>query len=210
MPKTLHQQIETAGHKVYGQVNRMWPNELPILEKIEAERAYKRLIAKFGKKKVWSEYSNKWITEKMKVRRIRKRGTKTWKTRVRKCWLSLNGDTNSLSKGWRRLVHDVSHYVYHFRFPDNSESHNIAQAKIEQEMTQFVNESGWLIGWGKLKPTIKQPLTKDEKQIAKSKTLIRLIRSWETKESRAKTYIKKYRLKLKRINPTMRLDDFII
>ena len=209
MPKTLHQQIETAGHKVYGQVNRMWPNELPILEKIEAERAYKRLIAKFGKKRVWSKYfSGQWITEKMKVRQTRKRGTKTWKTRVRKCWLSLNGDTNSLSKGWRRLVHDVSHYVYYFRFPNNSQDHNIAQAKIEQEMAQFVIDSGWLDG--KLKSKPKPKPTKDEKQTAKSKTLIRLIRSWETKESRAKTYIKKYRLKLKRINPTMRMDDLII
>jgi hypothetical protein len=209
MPKTLHQQIETAGHKVYGQVNHMFPDQLPILEKDEAERAYKRLIAKFGKKKVWSKYfSGQWITEKMKVRRIRKRGAKTWKTKVRKCWLSLNGNTNTLNKGWRRLIHDVSHYVYHFRFPDNSESHNIAQAKIEQEMTQFVIESGWLEG--KLKSKPKDKPTKDEKQTAKSKTLIRLIRSWETKESRAKTYIKKYRLKLKRINPTMRLDDLII
>ena len=206
MPKTLHQQIETAGHKVYGQVNRMWPNELPILEKIEAERAYKRLINKFGSKKI--RYYDKWINRKLKVYRIRKRGTKTWKTEVRKCWLSLNGDTNSLSKGWRRLVHDVSHYVYYFRFPNNSQDHNIAQAKIEQEMAQFVIDSGWLDG--KLKSKPKPKPTKDEKQTAKSKTLIRLIRSWETKESRAKTYIKKYRLKLKRINPTMRMDDLII
>ena len=69
---TLHQQIQSAGHKVYGSVNRMWPDELPILEKIEAERAYKRLITKFGTKQVWSEYSNKWITEKKSVRRTRK------------------------------------------------------------------------------------------------------------------------------------------
>jgi hypothetical protein len=87
--QTLHQQIQSAGNKVYGQVNRMWPNELPILEKIEAERAYKKLIAKFGKKKVWSEYSNKWITKKMSVMQRRKKGTKTWKTKTRKCWLPI-------------------------------------------------------------------------------------------------------------------------
>ena len=208
MELTLHQKIESEGHKVYGSVNRMWPEKLPILEKDEAERAYKRLIAKFGKKKVWSEYSNKWITEKKSVRRTRKRGTKTWKTRVRKCWLSLNGDTNSLSKGWRRLVHDVSHYVYYFRFPNNSQDHNIAQAKIEQEMAQFVIDSGWLDV--KLKSKPKSKPTKDEKQTAKTKNLIKLIRSWERKETTAKTYIRKYRLKLKRLRPTMRLDDFII
>ena len=215
MELTLHQKIESAGHKVYGSVNRMWPEKLPILEKDEAERAYKRLIAKFGKKKVWSEYSNKWVTKKMKIRQIRKRGAplgnanpRYYKTKIRKCWLSLNGDTNSLSKGWRRLVHDVSHYVYYFRFPNNSQDHNIAQAKIEQEMAQFVIDSGWLDG--KLKSKPKPKPTKDEKQTAKTKNLIKLIRSWERKETTAKTYIRKYRLKLKRLRPTMRLEDLII
>ena len=215
MELTLHQKIESEGHKVYGSVNRMWPEKLPILEKDEAERAYKRLIVKFGTKKVWDGYPSKWITEKMKIRQIRKRGaplgnanTRYWKTKVRKCWLSLNGDTNDLHKGWRRLIHDVSHYVYHFRFPNNSEGHNIAQAKIEQEMAQFVIDSGWLDG--KLKSKPKPKPTKDEKQTAKTKNLIKLIRSWERKETTAKTYIRKYRLKLKRLRPTMRLEDLII
>jgi hypothetical protein len=206
---SLHQQIQSAGNKVYGQVNRMWPNELPILEKIEAERAYKRLINKFGSKKVWSEYSNKWITKKMKVRQTRKKGCplgnanpRYWKVRVRKCWLSLNGDTNSLSKGWRRLIHDVSHYVYDFRFP-NSRDHNIAQAKIEHEMAQFVIESGWLEGKLKSKPKAKP--TNYEKQNAKIINLEKLIKSWETKEQRAKTYTKKYKTKLKRLK--IRLAD---
>jgi hypothetical protein len=195
--QTLHQQIQSAGHKVYGQVNRMWPDELPILEKIEAERAYKKLINKFGSKKVWSEYSNKWITEKKSVRRTRKRGTKTWKIRVRKCWLSLNGDTNSLSKGWRRLVHDVSHYVYYFRFPNNSQDHNIAQAKIEHEMAQFVINSGWLEG--KLKPIIKQTLTKDEKKSKKLLNFEKLLKKWESKMNLANTKVKIYKRRIKNL-----------
>ena len=200
---SLHQQIETAGHKVYGQVNRMFPKQLPILEKDEAERAYKKLIAKFGTKKVWSEYySGQWITKKMKVRQTRKRGTKTWKTRVRKCWLSLNGNTNTLSKGWRRLVHDVSHYVHDFRFPDSS-NHDLAQAVIEKEMVNYVINQGWLEG--KLKTKLKPKLTKDEKQNAKIISLEKLIKSWETKEKRAKTYIKKYKTKLRKLK--IRLAD---
>ena len=194
---TLHQQIDNVARKTYGQVNRMFPKQLPILEKDEAKRVYKKLIAKFGTKKVWSEYySGQWITKKMKVRQTRKRGTKTWKTRVRKCWLSLNGDTNTLSKGWRRLVHDVSHYVHDFRFP-NSSNHDVAQAVIEKQMADYVINQGWLDG--KLKTKLKPKLNKDEKHIIKTKNLIKLIKSWETKEKRAKTYIKKYRLKLKRL-----------
>ena len=222
MELTLHQKIESEGHKIYGSVNRMWPEKLPILEKDEAERAYKRLIVKFGTKKVWDGYPSKWITEKMKIRQIRKRGAplgnanpRYWKTEVRKCWLSLNGDTNDLHKGWRRLIHDVSHYVYHFRFPNNSEGHNIAQAKIEQEMAQFVIDSGWLEGKLKSKPKINPNLKyyqeylyngltpaeaeRQSRKTVKINHLVKLIRSWERKETTAKTYIKKYQLKLKRI-----------
>ena len=204
MELTLHQEINKVARKTYGQVNRMFPNQLPILEKDEAERAYKKLVAKFGTKKVWSEYSNKWITKKMKVRQTRKKGCplgnanpRYWKVKVRKCWLSLNGDTNTLSKGWRRLVHDVSHYVHDFRFP-NSNDHDLAQAKIEQEMAQFVIDSGWLDGKLKSKPKVKP--TKDEKKLVKVKNLCKLISSWEKKEKTAQTYLKKYRLKLKRLN----------
>ena len=201
--ETLHQQIDKVARKTYGQVNRMFPKQLPILEKDEAERAYKKLIAKFGTKKVWSEYySGQWITKKMKVRQTRKRGTKTWKTRVRKCWLSLNGNTNTLSKGWRRLVHDVSHYVHDFRFP-NSSNHDLAQAVIEKEMVNYVINQGWLEG--KLKTKLKPKPTKDEKQNAKIISLEKLIKSWETKEQRAKTYIKKYKTKLRRLK--IRLAD---
>ena len=200
---SLHQQIDKVARKTYGQVNRMFPKQLPILEKDEAERAYKKLIAKFGTKKVWSEYySGQWITKKMKVRQTRKRRTKTWKTRIRKCWLSLNGDTNTLHKGWRRLVHDVSHYVHDFRFP-NSSNHDLAQAVIEKEMVNYVINQGWLEG--KLKTKLKPKPTKDEKQNTKIINLEKLIKSWETKEQRAKTYIKIYKTKLKRL--TIRLAD---
>ena len=195
--ETLTQQIRTAGNKVYGQVNRMWPDELPILEKVEAERAYKRLIAKFGTKKVWSDFYGKWITKKKSVRLTRKRGTKSWKVEVRKCWLSLNGDTNSLSKGWRRLVHDVSQDVYEFRFPNSSRDHNIAQAKIEHEMAQYVIAQGWLEG--KLKPKIKTPLTKDEKKSKKLLNYERLLKKWMSKMSLANTKIKIYKRRIKNL-----------
>ena len=57
--ETLHQQINREARKTYGQVNRMFPESLPILERDEAERAYKKLVAKFGTKQVWSEYRGK-------------------------------------------------------------------------------------------------------------------------------------------------------
>ena len=198
MELTLHQTIEKESHKTYGQVNRMWPDEIPPITKEEAFKAYKLLTRKFGSKKVWCEYYNKWETKKLSIGR----------RRPRRCWICLSGNCNLLDRGWRRLVHDISHRVYDFRFPQSSRDHNIAQAKIEQEMAQFVIDSGWLDG--KLKSKPKPKPTKDEKQTARIKNLIKLIRSWERKETTAKTYIKKYRLKLKRLRPTMRLGDIIL
>ena len=198
MELTLHQTIEKESHKTYGQVNRMWPDEIPPITKEEAFKAYKLLTRKFGSKKVWSEYYNKWETKKLYIGR----------RRPRRCWICLSGNCNLLDRGWRRLVHDISHRVYDFRFPQSSRDHNIAQARIEQEMAQYVIDSGWLDG--KLKSKPKAKLTKDEIQDKKIKNLIKLIRSWERKEATAKTYIKKYRLKLKRLRPTMRLGDIIL
>jgi hypothetical protein len=63
-------------------------------------------------------------------------------------------------------------------------------------MAQFVIDSGWLEGKLKSKPKAKP--TWDEKRNAKIINLEKLIKSWETKEKRARTYIKKYKAKLKR------------
>ena len=198
MELTLHQTIEKESRKTYGKVNRMWPDQIPPITKEEAFKAYKLLTRKFGSKKVWSEYLNEWETKKLYVGR----------QKPRRCWICLSGNCNLLDRGWRRLVHDISHRVYDWRFPKSSRDHNIAQAKIEQEMAQYVIDSGWLDGKLKSKPKAKP--TKDEIQDKKIKNLIKLIRSWERKETTAKTYIKKYRLKLKRLRPTMRLDDIIL
>jgi len=187
MELSLHQTIEKESRKTYGQVNRMWPDNLPYLESDEALRAYKRLLNKFGKMETYSKIREKFVKRKLHAGR----------KKPRRCWICLSGNSNTLSKGWRRLIHDVSHMIYDWRFPKSSRDHNIAQAKIEQEMAQYVINSGWLNG--KLKSKPKAKLTKDEKQIVKVNNYIKLIKSWETKEQRAKTYIKKYKLKLKRI-----------
>lgn len=186
MELSLHQTIEKQSRKTYGQVNRMWPDNLPYLESDEALRAYKRLVNKFGKKETMHPTLG-W----------RKRKLHPGRKKPRKCWVCLSGDSNSLRRGWRRLVHDISHSIYDWRFPKSKRHHDIAQARIEREMAQYVIDSGWLDG--KLKSKLKAKLNKDEKQIAKVNNYIKLIKSWETKEQRAKTYIRKYKLKLKRI-----------
>ena len=89
----------------------------------------------------------------MKIRRWRKVGDKVWKTRVRKCWIALSGNTSGLRRGWRRLTHDVSHMVYSYRYPKVKFNHSHKQAELELEIIKFVISKGWLNGT--LKPKVK-------------------------------------------------------
>tara|TARA_Y100001938_G_scaffold146886_1_gene226849 strand:+ start:727 stop:1314 length:588 start_codon:yes stop_codon:yes gene_type:complete len=193
---SVTQKINSDAKKTYRKVNSMFPENLPYIETQEAMQAYKKLMFHFGKKQIYDKRRG-WITKRPHYNK-----------KPRKCWVCLSGNSNTLSRGWRRLVHDVSHYIHDWRFPNSSRDHNIAQAKIEHEMAQFVIDSGWLNGI--LKPKPKPKPTQDEKRYAKINNLVKLIKSWEKKESIAKTYIQKYRKKLKRLRPTMKLDDLII
>ena len=185
---SISQQYQKKMRGTYGKVNRQFPKELPYITKEEAFKGYKLLMKKFGKKKVRNLSNTKWITKKLKAGR----------TRPRRCWIALSGDSSSLWKGWRRLVHDVSHRIYDFQNPNASRDHSQKQAEIELEIGQYVMDQGWLEG--KLKPKSKPILTKDEKVAKKISNLEKLLSRWETKQKTAHTYIKKYKTKLKRLN----------
>lgn len=185
---SLSQEYQKKMRSTYGKVNRQFPKELPYITKEEALRAYKLLMSKFGKKKVRNLSNTKWITKKLRAGR----------TRPRRCWIALSGDSSSLWNGWRRLVHDVSHRIYDFQNPNASRSHSQKQAEIELVIGQYVMDRGWLEG--KLKPKAKLILTKDEKVAKKISNLEKLLSRWETKQKTAHTYIKKYKTKLKRLS----------
>jgi len=185
---SLSQQYQKKMRSTYGKVNRQFPKELPYITKEEAFTAYKLLMSKFGKKKVRNLSNTKWITKKLIAGR----------TRPRRCWIALSGDSSSLWKGWRRLVHDVSHRIYYFQYPNDKGNHSLKQAEIELELGQYVMDKGWLEG--NLKPKAKLILTKDEKVAKKISNLEKLLSRWETKQKTAHTYIKKYKTKLKRLS----------
>ena len=185
---SLSQQYQKKMKATYGKVNRQFPKELPFITKEEAFRGYKLLISKFGKKKVRNFSNTKWITKKLLARR----------SKPRRCWISLSGDPSTLHKGWRRLIHDVSHRIYNFKYPTSYGHHSQIQAEIELEIGQYVLDQGWLEG--KLKPKLKPTPTKDEKIAKKISNLEKLLSRWESKQKTAHTYIKKYKTKLKRLN----------
>jgi len=182
--------VLVAKKKKYKECNSIFPKELPPITFEEAEKAYKLLVKKFGKLKDASpsRFSN------MKIRRWRKVGDKVWKTKVRKCWIALSGDVSFLSRGWRRLAHDISHMVYRYRNPKARFQHSFQQAELELEIINYIISQGWLSGSLKSKVII---LTKSDKRQQKIDHLQKLINKWQRKQKIANTFIRKYHKKLK-------------
>ncbi len=168
----------------YQSVNNLWKDiKVPFITRVEAEKAKNLLIRKFGSKR----FMPVGVTMK----------SKNPFYRVRKTWICLSGDPSTLRKGWRDLVHEISHWVYWKRFPNRRFNHSFQQAEIEFEMSQFVISSGWLDGG--LKPKVVV-LSKEEKRQKKLDHYQKLISRWQTKMKLANTFVRKYNKKVKYLN----------
>ena len=104
----------------YNKCNNTLPKVLPTCTYAEALKAHKLLVRKFGIKSLasWRPYL-KPCTPRYKPR---------------KCWIALSGDVSFLSRGWRRLAHDISHMVYRYRNPKAKFQHSFQQAELELEI----------------------------------------------------------------------------
>ena len=176
----------------YNEVNSYWDKQnIPYVTRVEAEKAVRKLMFKFGKPKFAPPY--------IKSNMIKFRSVKdVWY----KTYVCLSGDPTSPNKGWRDIVHLISHKVYRYRhgFAKNRQNgfspHSIQQAELELEMAKYVVDQGWLNGVLKPKVVI---LSKDEKQKKKLEHYQKLISKWQTKLKLANTFIKKYNKKIKYI-----------
>ena len=171
--------------KKYQECNNTLPDNVPYITKEECKKAFTSLAKRFGKKKVRHSYKDEWVKRKMPI--------KFYSKNPRRCWVCLSGDSNKLSKGWRRLIHDVSHMVHTFIRP-RLPNHCFQQAELELDMIKYVLDKGWLNGT--LKPNVVI-LSKDEKRIKKIDGYKILIKKWQTKSKHANTFIKKYSKKIK-------------
>ena len=167
-----------------------------LVTKDECKKAYPLLVRKFGRKQTRHPYKDEWVKRKMGIRKVRPMGKKTYETHVRKCWICLSGNPNGLSKGWRRLIHDVSHMVHKWLRP-NMNHHCYQQAELELDMIKYVQSKGWLNGTLKKKKIVISP---EDKKLKKIKHVEALVKKWETKNKTTLTYLKKYKAKLKRLN----------
>lgn len=144
----------------YETSNEGWPETMPPITREEAERAALRLARHF----------------KFSFRR------------VRRCWIAAKPPYHRLNRGWRRLVHDLSHTRFEQLYP-RKRAHDPLHARYEAEMVSYVLASGWLDGTLRPKPKAK-PAPKDADAVKLTRT-IAAIKRWRTKERRAKTALAK-------------------
>lgn len=150
----------------YSAVNAAWPADLPPITRDEAHRAARKLARHFGGRP---------------------------RREPRKCWVARTPPFNGIMRGWRRLVHDVSHSTFRVIWPHGTD-HGGKHAELERQMVEYVLAKGWLAGT--LRPT-----PKPEGRPTPGDKLARVhaaIRRWETKRKRAETALKKLRLKARR------------
>ena len=157
-------------HKVYELVNNLYPKDIPSCSKLEAGKAYRILLFKFGRKK------HSGLPYNMALPKLKR-------------WSEWN-------KGWWKIIHMASHRVFRYRKQyKNKYDHCLEQALLEKQMIEYALKNKWFDG--SLKPKV---LSKDEKKELKVKRLTSLFKSWERKQKLASTYIKKYKSRLKRLN----------
>jgi hypothetical protein len=157
----------------YIPVNTTFPMDLPPITKVEARRAAGRIIRHFTGKA---------------------RAVDT----VRRCWIAVRPPYNDLNRGWRRLIHDVSHTIMYRR--GQAKPHTGVHAKLELEVARYVLEKGWLTGTLKPAPVVSVKLSVSDKQAH----LEALLGRWQTKQRRCQTAIKKLN---KRIRYYQRLEQ---
>lgn len=153
----------------YADVNREWPDPMPAITRDEARRAAMKLARAFKCPAA---------------------------ARVRKCWIALRPPFGELRRGWRRLVHDVSHRVFRARCP-SKRPHDPRHARFEREVKAYVLDHGWLDGRLRSADPVKPDAS--EKRAAKLANVQARIKRWESKRKRAETALAKLRRSERRL-----------
>ncbi len=150
----------------YAPIEQVLPQELPPLTRIEAQRAARLLIRHFtGKPRTVNA--------------------------VRRCWLAVSPPYNEITRGWRRLIHDLSHTIMYRR--GHAKPHSGLHARLELEVAQYVLAKGWLSGSLKPAPVLTVKITAADKRLH----LESLLDRWEGKQRRCQSAIKKLRTRIR-------------
>lgn len=150
----------------YERVNKTWPETVPSLTDVEAVKAGKKLY-RFVFGKTWSG-----------MIRVTKGRRYSW---IRRGEMIVNP-----SRGWKTLVHDLSH---RFNYYIDGTAHGGTHARLERRMIKEVLKRGWLEGTLKTIPVT--PKEKPSKVVSKLQSIVKRLDTWERKKRRAENAIKK-------------------
>jgi len=163
----------------YEEVNDQWPDNLPVPTGQEAIAAVKRLY-RFAMKRPFRG--------KFKLTSGRRY------TYPRSGVYMVNPAGHHFG-GWRDLVHDVSHHCHIKLWRGKHEDfghHDVRHRKLERDMVAYVIEHGWLDG--KLR---REPKPKPNPVTTRHTSVVRRIRTWESKAKRADNALRKLRRQLR-------------
>lgn len=125
---------------------------------------------------------------------------------TRRCWASTERTAHYGRSGVRRLIHDVSHYIFRDRHP-NARPHDGGHSQLEYEMACYVLAHGLNVkAPAAAKPGRAATLAAERDRAAAA------MKRWQTKAKRAETALRKLRAKSKRIERALadlvyRVDD---
>jgi len=168
-------------HKPYATVNAVWPDTIPAMTGPEAITAFKRLYR--------IAMGRRW---KGKVALTSGRRY-NWTRRVNGIgpFIFFVNPQGHHMGGWKDLCHDLSHFA-HQNINPKRRPHDFRHAFIEKTLIEHVVRSGWLEG--KLRRPEK-PKPEVDKIDVRAQRVEARIKTWTTKEKRAKTALKKLRAK---------------
>lgn len=122
----------------YDKVNALWPAEVPPLTFNEAVRAVAKLTRMAGAPIRGAQF-------------IQTSGNRyNW---IRRYVCRLNP-----GRGWKELVHDISHWVHMSRYPGSVPHQDRRHATIEARMVRVVVARGWLTGALRVQPKVVEPM----------------------------------------------------
>lgn len=165
----------------YAITNAAWSavESLPPIEGIEALRVARYLLRRFAG---WPRKGRPFSA------RVVSGNRHTW---MRNGVLNVNP-----TKGWKDLVHGLSHVAWYLQEP-TARPHSGIHAELERRMIEHVIAEGWLDG--RLRPPPEVAPTKEEKRKAKLEHVRSMLHRAVTRLRRARTIEKKWRLKLRAI-----------
>lgn len=145
----------------YAAVDAGWPAAIPPITREEARRASRKLARHFGGRP---------------------------RREPRRCWVATSGQVGTIRRGWRRLVHDVSHRVWREQAPA-ARGHGKWHADLEREMVAYVVARGWLAGTLRA-PEKATPVSLDARRAKRALHLAAQVAKWTRRKKLATTKLR--------------------